>query len=101
MVPLERIEEELHAILQTSERICAVTCVPDEARGERLVVLHVQYDGLQVRDVVPGTGQSGSAQSLAAGGAGFSSRPELPLLGSGKVNLKRVKELAMELARRS
>ncbi|HXG09510.1 MAG TPA: AMP-binding protein, partial [Gemmataceae bacterium] len=45
MVPLERIEEELHAILQTPERVCAVTSVPDEARGERLVVLHVPFDG--------------------------------------------------------
>ncbi len=42
MVPLEKIEDELHDVLQTSERIGAVTCVPDEARGERLVVLYVR-----------------------------------------------------------
>src|SRR5205823_13781997 len=41
MVPLEKIEEELHGILDTSDRVCAVTCVPDEARGERLVVLYL------------------------------------------------------------
>ena len=40
MVPLEKIEEELHALIGTSDRILAVTCVPDEARGERLVVLY-------------------------------------------------------------
>ncbi|HMF12547.1 MAG TPA: AMP-binding protein, partial [Gemmataceae bacterium] len=40
MVPLERLEDEIHAVLQTSERVCVVTCVPDEARGERLIVLH-------------------------------------------------------------
>ena len=42
MVPLEQIEEELHEVLGTSERIGAVTCVPDESRGERLVVLYVE-----------------------------------------------------------
>src|SRR5260370_28951499 len=48
MVPLEKVEEVLHDILQTSERVCAVTCVPDEARGERLVVLYVAQNGLEV-----------------------------------------------------
>src|SRR5262249_4143402 len=37
MVPLERVEDELHKILDTSDRVCAIACVPDEARGERLV----------------------------------------------------------------
>src|SRR5262249_7773243 len=41
MVPLEKVEEELHEVLGTSERVCAVTCVPCEARGERLVVLYI------------------------------------------------------------
>src|SRR5260370_25354025 len=48
MVPLEKIEEVLHDILETNERVCAVTCVPDDARGERLVVLHVSHDGVEV-----------------------------------------------------
>src|SRR5205807_5549853 len=41
MVPLEKIEEELHGLLQTTERVLAVASVPDEKRGERLVVLHL------------------------------------------------------------
>ena len=41
MVPLERVQEEMHEALGTAERIGAITCVPDEARGERLVVLYV------------------------------------------------------------
>src|SRR5262249_15981503 len=49
MVPLEKIEELLHEVLGTSERVCVVTCVPDECRGERLVVLYLQQDGLEVR----------------------------------------------------
>lgn len=100
MVPLERIEEELHAILQTSERICAVTCVPDEARGERLVVLHLHHDGLQVQQWCKELGSRGLPNLWLPAERDFFGVPELPLLGSGKVNLKRVQELALELARR-
>ena len=39
MVPLEKIEEALHDILETAERVCAVTCVPDEMRGGHLPAL--------------------------------------------------------------
>src|SRR5207244_3819430 len=40
MVPLERVEEEMYAVLGTNDRIVAVTAIPDEKRGERLVALH-------------------------------------------------------------
>ncbi len=98
MVPLERIEEELHEILSMTERVCVVTCVPDEARGERLVVLHVQSQELEVKrwwQQLTGRGLPGL---WIPAERDFYPVPELPLLGSGKVNLKRVKELAVELA---
>ena len=41
MVPLEKIEEDFHAILGTDDRVLAVTSVPDEKRGERLIVLYL------------------------------------------------------------
>ena len=34
MVPHQKIEDEIHAILGTSERACVVTAVPDDKRGE-------------------------------------------------------------------
>src|SRR4029077_9406501 len=40
MVPLERVEEDMYAVAGTNDRILAVTSLPDEKRGERLVVLH-------------------------------------------------------------
>jgi acyl-[acyl-carrier-protein]-phospholipid O-acyltransferase/long-chain-fatty-acid--[acyl-carrier-protein] ligase len=100
MVPLERIEEELHEVLQTSERVCAVTCVPDEARGERLVVLHVQQNGLEVRQWRSMLGGRGLPILWLPSERDFFPVPELPLLGSGKVNLKAVKEMALVLVRR-
>jgi acyl-[acyl-carrier-protein]-phospholipid O-acyltransferase / long-chain-fatty-acid--[acyl-carrier-protein] ligase len=98
MVPLERVEEELHDILQATERICAVTCVPDEARGERLVVLHLATEGLEVRLWQQQLIVRGLPNLWVPTERDFYNVPELPLLGSGKVNLKRVQEMAVELS---
>src|SRR5262249_4265829 len=39
MVPLERLDEEMHDILGVSgDRVLAVAAVPDECRGERIIV---------------------------------------------------------------
>ena len=42
MVPLERLDEEMRDVLGSGgERVLAVAAVPDEKRGERLVVLYL------------------------------------------------------------
>jgi acyl-[acyl-carrier-protein]-phospholipid O-acyltransferase/long-chain-fatty-acid--[acyl-carrier-protein] ligase len=102
MVPLERIEEELHDILGTSERVCAATCVPDEARGERLVVLYVDQNltqyGLQVRPWCQQLGGRGLPNLWLPSERDFFAVSELPILPTGKMDLKRVKAMALELA---
>src|SRR5260370_36039132 len=98
MVPLEKIEEVLHDILQTSERVCAVTCVPDEARGERLVVLHVSHDGVEVKKWWQQLTNRGLPNMWVPSQRDFYNVPELPTLASGKLNLKLVKELALQIA---
>jgi acyl-[acyl-carrier-protein]-phospholipid O-acyltransferase/long-chain-fatty-acid--[acyl-carrier-protein] ligase len=100
MVPLEKVEEELHEALETTERVCAVTCVPDEVRGERLVVLHVPAEGLEVRAWCGKLVGRGLPNLWLPAERDFYPVAELPLLGSGKVNLKAVKEMALALARR-
>lgn len=96
MVPLEQIEEELHAILQTAERFCAVTSVPDVSRGERLVVLHVPLDeGHSARSLCQQLSRRGLPNLWLPAERDFMQVPELPVLGSGKVNLQRLKELAI------
>jgi acyl-[acyl-carrier-protein]-phospholipid O-acyltransferase/long-chain-fatty-acid--[acyl-carrier-protein] ligase len=100
MVPLERVEEVLHEVLGTSERVCAVTCVPDEARGERIVVLYTAQEGLEVRNWCQQVGTRGLPNLWVPSERDFVRVPELPLLGSGKLNLQRVKEMAVELARK-
>ncbi len=100
MVPLEKIEEVLHDILGTSERVCAVTCVPDEARGERLIVLYVRQDGLEVRPWHQQLIGRGLPNLWIPSERDFLAVPELPVLGSGKLNLQGVKEMAVALTRK-
>ncbi len=98
MVPLERIEEELHAILHTSERLCAVTAIPDERRGERIVVLHLPLNGTEVQQVWSQLSERGLPNIYVPGPRDFFLVNDLPMLGSGKLDLKKCKEKAMELA---
>ncbi len=100
MVPLEKIEEVLHEVLGTSERICVVTCVADEARGERLIVLYLRQDGLEVRLWCQQLSSRGLPNLWIPAERDFHVVAELPVLGSGKLNLQGVKEMAVELTRK-
>jgi acyl-[acyl-carrier-protein]-phospholipid O-acyltransferase/long-chain-fatty-acid--[acyl-carrier-protein] ligase len=98
MVPLQRIEEELHGILGTCDQVCAVTAVPDEKKGERVVVLHLPLQGVDARGLSDRLGERGLPNLGLPGERDFYQIEEMPLLGSGKLDLKRLKELALALA---
>jgi acyl-[acyl-carrier-protein]-phospholipid O-acyltransferase / long-chain-fatty-acid--[acyl-carrier-protein] ligase len=99
MVPHQRIEDQLHDLLETPERLCVVTAVPDEKKGERLVVLHTPLNGKQVRDLWKGLSGSGLPNLWVPGERDFFEISELPVLGSGKVDLRQCKEIALERVR--
>jgi acyl-[acyl-carrier-protein]-phospholipid O-acyltransferase/long-chain-fatty-acid--[acyl-carrier-protein] ligase len=99
MVPLEKIEDELHGCLETSERLCAVSAVPDEKRGERLVVLHLPLNGVSVKQLCDKLGDKGLPNLWLPGERDFYPVTEMPILGSGKLDLKRLKDLALELTK--
>ena len=96
MVPHQKIEDQLHAILGTTERACVVTAVPDEGKGERLVVLHLDLNGLDIHQLWEKLLGRGLPNLWIPRERDFYRIAELPLLGSGKVDLKRVKEMALE-----
>jgi acyl-[acyl-carrier-protein]-phospholipid O-acyltransferase/long-chain-fatty-acid--[acyl-carrier-protein] ligase len=97
MVPHQKIEEELHKILGTNERVCVVTAVPDERKGERLLVLHTPLNGIDRHQLWQRLNERGLPNLWVPGERDFFQIPEVPVLGSGKVDLKRIKELAHDL----
>jgi acyl-[acyl-carrier-protein]-phospholipid O-acyltransferase/long-chain-fatty-acid--[acyl-carrier-protein] ligase len=99
MVPHQKVEDELHTILGTSERTCVVTAVPDESKGERLVVLHLALNGLDVHQLWQRLSGRGLPNLYVPKERDFFEIPEVPILGTGKLDLKRIKEMALERAR--
>ncbi|TWU01420.1 AMP-binding protein [Neorhodopirellula pilleata] len=98
MVPHVRIEEELAKLLCEGEdddqlRVC-VTAVPDEKKGERIIVLHTAT-ARTVDELRDGLKASGLPNLFIPGTEGFIEVETIPLLGTGKLDLKAVKELAL------
>lgn len=98
MVPHQRIEDEIHALLHTAERAVAVTAVADLRRGERLIVLHTPLDGWDVHRLWQELNARGLPNLWVPGERDFFEVAELPVLGTGKIDLKRIKEMAAERA---
>jgi acyl-[acyl-carrier-protein]-phospholipid O-acyltransferase/long-chain-fatty-acid--[acyl-carrier-protein] ligase len=100
MVPLQKIEEEMQHILGASERTLVVTSIPDAAKGERLVVLHLAMNGMTVGELRKKLEEKGLPNLWLPRERDFYQIDELPVLGSGKLDLKMCKEKAKELAGR-
>ena len=96
MVPLELVEEEMHKALGTVERVFAVTAVPDKKRGERIVVLYLQHKGLNLSSLFKQLGERGLPNLWVPDERDSFEVPEFPMLGAGKLDLKRLKEMAAE-----
>ncbi len=98
MVPHQKIEDELHVLVGTHERMFVVAGVPDPKKGERLVVLHMPLNGTSVRDLWQQLNCKGLPNLWLPGERDFFEVPEMPILGSGKLDLKRARTIAIERA---
>jgi acyl-[acyl-carrier-protein]-phospholipid O-acyltransferase / long-chain-fatty-acid--[acyl-carrier-protein] ligase len=97
MVPHLKIEEKLQEILGAPEIVFAVTSIPDARKGERLIVLHtLMADKLQ--PVLEKFAASDLPPLWKPKAAQFIHVDALPYLGTGKMDLRRVKEQAQQLA---
>jgi acyl-[acyl-carrier-protein]-phospholipid O-acyltransferase / long-chain-fatty-acid--[acyl-carrier-protein] ligase len=99
MVPHIRIEELLSTIVddpndEEGEVRIAVTAVPDPDKGERLIVLHKPLSK-PVDVVLKQLGEADIPNLWLPSADSFIEVPEIPVLGTGKLDLKAVKELAL------
>ena len=99
MVPHQKIEDELQLLLGSNERMFTVTALPDERKGERLVVLHTKLSsGWSVESLWKQLNGRGLPSLWVPSQRDFFEIAEMPVLGTGKIDLKRVKELAVRCA---
>ena len=97
MVPHIKIEEKLHELAEAAEQVFSVTAVPDEKKGERLVVLHTLAPE-QVSPVLEKLAQADLPALWKPRSNQFYQVSALPYLGTGKLDLRALKAKAVELA---
>ncbi len=96
MVSHSRVEEELHQLLSLTDQAFCVASVPDVRKGERLVVLHTLGQD-EIQEVVEKLDSSTLPNLWRPRASDFYRIDEIPILGTGKLDLKRLKRMAEEL----
>jgi acyl-[acyl-carrier-protein]-phospholipid O-acyltransferase / long-chain-fatty-acid--[acyl-carrier-protein] ligase len=95
-VPFAAIEEALAPLTGGSEEgapRAVVTAVPDEATGERLVVVHTALDQ-SPDELVKGLADAGLPRLFIPAPADFYEIETMPLIGIGKVDLEAINRFA-------
>ncbi|MEK7744299.1 MAG: AMP-binding protein, partial [Elusimicrobiota bacterium] len=95
MVPHVRLEEKLHELAALAEQTFVVTAVPDEKRGERLVVLHKGYG--EVGALLKKLNESGVPKLWLPDKDRFHEVAEIPVLGTGKLDMQKIKAMARQM----
>lgn len=98
MVPHGRVEEALHEAAGSETMTFAVTGVPDEKKGEQLAVLHT-LDDTQLLQVLDKLADSGLSNLFIPRKDAFIKVEKLPILGTGKLDLRELKRVATEKLR--
>ena len=97
MVPHIKVEEKLQELSAAPEQVFVVTAVPDEKKGERLIILHT-LDDEALKEVLTKLGETDLPALWKPRADQFRRIETMPYLGTGKLDLRRVKELGNELA---
>ncbi len=97
MVPHIRIEEKLHELAGTTEQAFAVTAVPDEKKGERIIVIHT-LPAAKLAPVLEKLPQCDLPALWRPKSSQFVHVDSIPTLGTGKMDLRAIRALATSLA---
>jgi acyl-[acyl-carrier-protein]-phospholipid O-acyltransferase/long-chain-fatty-acid--[acyl-carrier-protein] ligase len=97
MVPHLSVEEALNAELGAVDGalVAVVTSVPDAKKGERLVVFHLPLEK-PPQEVCRRLADRGLPNLFIPSPDSFAEIEESPVLGSGKLDLRRLGDLARE-----
>ncbi len=95
MVPHGKVEEALQQAAGADMQVFAVTGLPDEKKGERLAVLHT-LDEATIPDILAKLSTMGLPNLFIPSRHQFVKVDALPVLGTGKLDLRGVKRIAVE-----
>jgi len=97
MVPHIRIEEKLHELTGVTGQTFVVTGVPDEKKGERIVVLH-KLPEAALAECLEKFAACDLPNLWKPKAESFFRMENFPLLGTGKLDLRGVKEIAQKFS---
>jgi acyl-[acyl-carrier-protein]-phospholipid O-acyltransferase/long-chain-fatty-acid--[acyl-carrier-protein] ligase len=97
MVPHIKIEEKLHELAEATEQLFVVSAVPDEKKGERIIVLHTLPEQ-KLAPILEKLAQSDLPALWKPRPNQFFRVEALPYLGTGKLDLRALKAKAAEMA---
>lgn len=98
MVPHGAIEDHLQDCTSRHDRAFAVCGIPDERKGERLAVLTTLPESA-MPEVLDKMGRRGLPALFLPRKNQFVHVDALPLLGTGKLDLRKIKQVAMDAGR--
>ena len=93
MVPHIKVEEKLHELAGATEQTFLVVGVPDEKKGERLVVLH-KLSPAKLQPLLEKLAQCDLPNLWKPRPDQFFHLEALPYLGTGKLDLRKAREIA-------
>jgi len=95
MVPHIMLEEKLHNLLNVDGRAVAVTSIPDEKKGEQLVVLYTSLagDADKLHEIIS---SSDLPNIYKPRRENYIRIEQIPALGSGKLDLMKLKQIAAQ-----
>jgi acyl-[acyl-carrier-protein]-phospholipid O-acyltransferase/long-chain-fatty-acid--[acyl-carrier-protein] ligase len=97
MVPHIKVEEKLHELAAVTELTFVVTGIPDEKKGERLVVLHT-FAETKLKETLEKLSKSDLPNLWIPRPNQFFRVDSIPHLGTGKLDLRRIREMAVQLS---
>jgi acyl-[acyl-carrier-protein]-phospholipid O-acyltransferase / long-chain-fatty-acid--[acyl-carrier-protein] ligase len=98
MVPHIKVEDKLHELARATEQVFVVTAVPDERKGERLMVLHTLPED-KLKETLELLAKCDLPALWRPRPDQFLRLEKLPYLGTGKLDLRKARELALEVAK--
>src|SRR5262249_9275245 len=97
MVPHIKVEDLLQELAGATEQTFLVTSVPDEKKGERLMVLHTLADP-ELEPVLEKLAKADLPALWRPKADQFLRVEALPYLGTGKLDLRRARDVALHAA---